>query len=84
MADEIDFTHWTGSAAQRRALERIGEVSARLHAALAVATPLERPRLEAALDHLLRAETSCNLDWGEVWVPRCHADLDDAVLVLDV
>jgi hypothetical protein len=28
--------------------------------------------------HLLRAETSCNVYWGETWVPRCQADLDQA------
>ena len=27
--------------------------------------------------HLLRAETSCNLFWGEAWVYRTHKDLDD-------
>jgi hypothetical protein len=27
--------------------------------------------------HLLRAETSCNFYWGEAWVHKSHADLDD-------
>jgi hypothetical protein len=32
----------------------------------------------AARWRLLRAQTSCNFYWGEAWVARCHADLDDA------
>ena len=31
--------------------------------------------LDEALWHLLKAETSCNLYWGEEWVPRAHEDL---------
>ena len=31
---------------------------------------------------LLRAETSCNLYWGEAWVPRLHADLNEAAFHL--
>ena len=36
-------------------------------------------KLEKALWHLLRAETSCNFYWGEDWVYRCHQDLDAAL-----
>jgi len=35
--------------------------------------------LEKAMWQLLRAETSCNFFWGESWVPRAHADLDQVV-----
>ncbi|GIE94530.1 hypothetical protein [Paractinoplanes rishiriensis] len=62
------FTQWTGSQAQRDALDRVGRVSALVHAA---------PR-EDSLWPLLRAQTSCHLYWGEAWVPRCHEDLDRA------
>jgi alpha-amylase/alpha-mannosidase (GH57 family) len=62
------FLQWTGSAAQRAALERVARVSALVR---------ERPD-EAALWPLLRAETSCNFFWGDAWVSRCHADLDRA------
>jgi hypothetical protein len=62
-------------------LTRIAEVSA------AVRTRAESgadpDRLEAALWRVLRAETSCNLYWGEAWVDRCHADLDQARHLLD-
>lgn len=81
--DGAGFTQWTGSLAQREALARIVEVSARLHAAIESASPPVRPRLEEALERVLRAETSCNLYWGEAWVPRCHADLDDATRLLN-
>lgn len=33
-------------------------------------------RLEDAQWHLLRAETSCNIFWGEAWCCRAAADLD--------
>jgi len=39
--------------------------------------------LEQARWRMLRAETSCNLFWGEAWVPRCHHDLDEAAARLD-
>jgi hypothetical protein len=66
--DGSGFTQWTGSAAQREALDRVARVSALVRA---------RPH-EDALWPLLRAETSCNFYWGEAWVSRCHADLDRA------
>jgi hypothetical protein len=77
--DGSGFVQWTGSAAQQEAVARMARVSAALH---------ERPgrsdeRLDAARWRLLRAETSCNLYWGEAWVPRCHADLDEAERLLN-
>jgi alpha-amylase/alpha-mannosidase (GH57 family) len=76
------FTQWTGSTSQQLALERIRETSQAVHEARWAAgeahrdDPREHALLEEAMWHLLRAETSCNLYWGEAWVPRCHADLD--------
>jgi alpha-amylase/alpha-mannosidase (GH57 family) len=75
--DGTGFTQWTGSAAQRDALDRVRRVSRRLHEA---GEPAER--LAEASRHLLRAQTSCNFYWGEAWVPRCHADLDRAEQLL--
>jgi hypothetical protein len=75
------FTQWTGSAAQRDALTRIAEVSAAVRAR--AESGADPDRLEAALWRVLRAETSCNLYWGEAWVDRCHADLDQARHLLD-
>lgn len=75
------FVQWTGSQAQKDALARIYEASNAFHAL--------REELQDALNDsqryyhiqeahwlLLRAETSCNLYWGEDWVQRCHNDLD--------
>jgi 4-alpha-glucanotransferase len=79
--DGTSFTQWTGSPAQRDALTRIQNVSDQLHAAAERADPADRPRLDRAFHHLLRAQTSCNIYWGDAWVPRCHADLDRALAV---
>ena len=79
-----DFTQWTGSQTQRDALDRIAEISREIHAARwkageqQLGDPAVWSALEEAMWHLLRAETSCNVYWGETWVPRCHADLDQA------
>lgn len=75
--DGVDFTQWTGSQAQKDALQRVKDVSAAFHA-----TRQGMPesggdaQLHEAHWRLLRAETSCNFYWGEAWVARCHADLD--------
>jgi 4-alpha-glucanotransferase len=75
----LGFTQWTGSAAQRAALTSIATTSAAVNSARA-----DRPGVdvEAALWRLLRAETSCNLYWGEAWVDRCDADLAEALRAL--
>jgi len=76
------FGQWTGSPAQKEALHRIAETSRSLHAARQRASENGHDaeklhRLNEAHWHLLRAETSCNLFWGDAWVPRCHRDLDE-------
>jgi len=76
------FTQWTGSARQRRTLERMQELSKRVHDArwrageLGVQESDVQGWLEDALWRLLRAETSCNLYWGEDWVHKAEQDLD--------
>jgi len=76
----VDFVQWTGSQAQKDALARVRETSQALHEARGKASKAQDPSLNDELDnafwHLLRAETSCNLYWGEAWVARCHSDLD--------
>ena len=79
------FVQWTGSGAQRDALARIAQVSDAVRAA-AQQIGSDGPAaglLEQARWRVLRAETSCNVYWGEAWVPRCHADLDEAAAQLD-
>ncbi|MCB0163130.1 MAG: glycoside hydrolase family 57 [Anaerolineae bacterium] len=77
----IDFVQWTGSKTQKETLRRIHQTSAALHALFKEAGPFPNdPQLRLQLSeahwHLLRAETSCNLFWGETWVDRAHKDLD--------
>ena len=76
------FLQWTGSEDHKHVLERVALTSAAVHEARwhigeshAHDGELNH-RIEQALWHLLRAETSCNIYWGEAWVPRAHQDLD--------
>jgi hypothetical protein len=86
----VDFLQWTGSQLQKDALQRLHDFSADLHATEARAKELQLAShafthaLEQARWRLLRAETSCNLFWGEAWVHRLHEDLDGAALHLQM
>jgi len=77
-----NFHQWQGSQPQRDALARIYALSSEYHAlADAAATQTHPPAelrrvLAEAHWRLLRAETSCNLYWGEAWVHKAHQDLD--------
>ena len=83
------FTQWTGSPQQQDALKRVSETSQAFHEArarlehAAAENPELKHQLSEAQWRLLRAETSCNFFWGEAWVQRCHADLDEAWAVLN-
>ncbi len=87
--DGRDFVQWTGTQAQKDALTRVDEISQAVQAALRNATHIgsRNPELldllEQAHWRVLRAETSCNFFWGDAWVMRCHADLDQACECLD-
>jgi alpha-amylase/alpha-mannosidase (GH57 family) len=77
------FLQWTGSQAQKDALQRVLETSRTVHDLRRRATgkqnsPHVQHEVEQALWRVLRAETSCHFFWGEAWVPRCHQDLDEA------
>ena len=77
------FLQWTGSQAQKDALQRVLQTSSTIHELRRRASsnqnnPQLPHEIEQALWHLLRAETSCHFFWGEAWVPRCHQDLDEA------
>lgn len=80
--DGRGFVQWTGSQAQKDALGRAAEVSRGVHEVRWSAGELPRrdPELDGVIEeamwHLLRAETSCHLFWGEDWVDRVHRDLD--------
>ncbi len=76
-----DFTQWTGSQAQKDTIAAYERTSKVIHDARWFAGErgiTDGPvigALDEALWHLLRAETSCNLYWGEEWVPRAEEDL---------
>jgi alpha-amylase/alpha-mannosidase (GH57 family) len=76
--DGNGFVQWTGSQAQRDALDRVARLSEEIH--------VRRARTAHASDeaywHLLRAQTSCNFFWGEAWLDRCARDLDEAAGLL--
>jgi alpha-amylase/alpha-mannosidase (GH57 family) len=83
-----DFTQWTGSWRQRQVLEEMRALSADLQQTrwrAAELGPQEgeiRAQLEQSLWRLMRAETSCNLYWGEAWVERAENDLEQAAAAL--
>lgn len=76
------FVQWTGSDAQKHVLERVALTSRAVHDARwrigeqFPHDPALRQQIEQAMWRLLRAETSCNIYWGEAWVPRAHEDLE--------
>ncbi len=78
-----DFIQWTGSEMQKEAIQRIRDTSNAFHELAAkcakkhVSEELGQT-LEQAYWLLLRAQTSCNIYWGEAWVQRCHDDLDQS------
>jgi hypothetical protein len=75
---------WTGSAAQREASTRVAGLSQAVYAAWqnAIGVGSDDPQVYCLLQEaewrILRAQTSCNVFWGEAWVQRCHDDLDAA------
>ena len=85
----VDFLQWTGSQTQKDALQRLHDFSADLHTTEAKANAAKfgkaafNSALEQARWRLLRAETSCNLFWGEAWVHRIHDDLKAAAPYLE-
>lgn len=82
-----DFMQWTGSDAQKKVVARIKEISGDLQT---ISQKLREKfgeshsaQIEEARWRLLRAETSCNIFWGEDWVPKANADLDDVAQRLE-
>jgi hypothetical protein len=75
-----NFHQWQGGQAQRDALARIHDLSQEFHRHSARAWGVDNCELHRVLSEarwrLLRAETSCNLYWGDAWVYRVHEDLD--------
>nr|VFJ87544.1 MAG: Glycosyl hydrolase family 57 [Candidatus Kentron sp. H]VFJ89350.1 MAG: Glycosyl hydrolase family 57 [Candidatus Kentron sp. H]VFJ95921.1 MAG: Glycosyl hydrolase family 57 [Candidatus Kentron sp. H] len=84
----IGFVQWTGSAMQKDAMGRAGQVSRDIHelrwqeGEKGWPDPETGRLLEDAMWRLLRAETSCHFYWGEDWVHRAHGDLDQAAALV--
>ena len=76
------FLQWTGSQAQKDVVARYAVTSEALHALRWRIgeeyhnDPQLHELAEQGMWRLLRSETSCNIFWGEDWVPRAHADMD--------
>jgi hypothetical protein len=79
-----DFTQWTGSEAQKQTFAAFARFSKAVHDARwrageqGITEGRQAQVIEEAMWHLLRAETSCNLYWGEAWVHRAESDLEAA------
>ena len=62
---------------------RVHDISREFHVVAQAAARAHDPNPELARVlneahwHLLRAETSCNFYWGEAWIHKSHADLDN-------
>ena len=85
--DGQDFLKWTGNDSQKKTLQRVHAVSSEIQTAIREARERELGHqeekvLEEAHWRLLRAETSCNFYWGDVWVQRANHDLDAAEATL--
>jgi alpha-amylase/alpha-mannosidase (GH57 family) len=79
-----DFSQWAGSDLQRKAIDKIFEVSRRYWDLTKV--PLAgdaRRTLDAARQVILEGETSCFLFWGDAWVPRLYERTARAEELLD-
>ncbi|MFZ2070030.1 MAG: glycoside hydrolase family 57 [Halobacteriota archaeon] len=65
-----DFSQWEGTEKQRAGIEELWATS-RDYQRLG-------KRIPAIEEHILRAETSCNLFWGDTWVHKIYEDTKEA------
>ncbi len=78
-----DFSQWAGTNTQRRAIEKIFEVSRRYWALRDRGVPEgKRDMLDEARRIILESETSCFLFWGDSWVPKLYERTDRAEKLL--
>lgn len=74
----FNFSQWDGSSSQKRAVEGIWELSRAYHRLEQGYSNSQDERIEQKLDkarhHLLRAETSCYLYWGDAWIPKLYEE----------
>jgi alpha-amylase/alpha-mannosidase (GH57 family) len=77
----FDFSQWSGSPAQKRAMEEVWGVSKELHAIeKEIETKIHelkkpeqaRSLLSQAHELLLKSETSCYFFWGDAWITKVY------------
>ena len=80
-----DFAQWAGSDSQRKAVEKVVQVSQRYHQ-LALQKSQEKTvtkLLEEARHVLLEGQTSCYLFWGDSWIPHLYEHTAQVESLLD-
>ncbi|MEN8179604.1 MAG: glycoside hydrolase family 57 [Pseudomonadota bacterium] len=80
-----DFAQWAGSDSQRKAVEKVVQVSQRYHQ-LAQQKSQETAvtkLLEEARHVLLEGQTSCYLFWGDSWIPHLYEHTAQVETLLD-
>jgi hypothetical protein len=75
----FDFTQWQGSQAQRATMGHLHDVSAAFRQR---ASSLDPDTRERAQWRILRAETGCHFFWGDAWLHKANADLEEALVLL--
>jgi alpha-amylase/alpha-mannosidase (GH57 family) len=79
-----DFSQWAGTETQRRAIEKIFDVSRRYWSLRERGVPeAELGALDEVRGIILESETSCFLFWGDSWVPKLYEHTDRAEKLLE-
>lgn len=68
----MDFSQWSGSEAQKAAVQEVIDVSRRYWNVLPTIRDEAKQKLDRARALILEAETSCFLFWGDDWVPKLY------------
>ncbi|KPJ64388.1 MAG: hypothetical protein AMJ45_05925, partial [Syntrophobacter sp. DG_60] len=77
-----DLTLWTGTPAQKMALEEIYKVCSH-YFELKKGHPEKEELLQRARRLILASETSCYLFWGDAWLPKIYECLNEASGLLE-
>ncbi len=80
-----DFSQWAGSDAQRKAIEKIFDVSRRYWRLRGRGmSPDDSRTLDRVRRIVLESETSCFLFWGDAWIPKLYECTARAEEMLDI
>ncbi len=82
-----DFSQWNGSDTQKAGVDEIADVSKTYWSLSEKLSKLQNEvlndKLNLARKHILEAETSCFLFWGDDWVPKLYDRTKPARELLD-